>query len=365
MKIVCYLNTLHSGGAERVMSVLANGLNRLGHSVTMVTDYFSSDDYYLDEGVERVVFEKEATRAMRKGRLGRTLSRITKLRKICREKKAEILISFMEDINSRALLATWGLKVKNLISVRIDPRQLLKSRTRRLQIKWLYPMADGCVYQTEDAKQSMPAKLHKKSRVIFNPVSDTFYGVQGLPGTEKRVVSCGRLASQKRFDLLIDAFSKVCAEFPEHKLEIYGTGGDEEKLQKQIEDLGRQDRIFLMGRCEDIPNALKNAGLFVLSSDFEGLPNALMEAMALHLPVVSTDCGGGGARALIEDGVDGQIVPCGDVDALAEAIRQNLADPESAKQRGKKAGEKAKGFSTEKIVIQWERYIRQIVNGKE
>ena len=178
---------------------------------------------------------------------------------------------------------------------------------------------------------------------------------------EKKIVTCGRLAKQKRFDLLIDAFHKVCDEFPEYTLEIYGVGAQQESLQEKINTLGRQERIKLMGRSEDVPNAVKTASLFVLSSDFEGLPNALMEAMALGLPVVSTDCGGGGARALIEDGVDGLIVPCNDADALAEAIRKNLADPEAAKLRGEKAGEKAKGFSTENVVAQWESYIKQIV----
>ena len=343
--------------------MLASGLRRLGHSVTMVTDYSSSNDFVLDAGIQRVIFDGEFTGSNREGRLQRTISRILKLRKLCRQEQADVLISFMEDINSRALLATRGLKTKNLISVRVDPKQLLKSRTKRAQFKLLYPMADGCVFQTETAKQAMPANLHKKSRVIFNPVSDVFYSTHGRPGSQKRVVTCGRLTKQKRFDVLIDAFSKVCDEFPDYRLEIYGIGRDEEKLQKQIDALGRNGRITLMGRCNDVPNAIKDAGLFVLSSDYEGLPNALMEAMALSLPVISTDCGGGGARALIDDGIDGMIVPCGDVDALADAIRKNLADPEGAKRRGQAAGEKAKGYTSKQIVAQWETYLRQIVEG--
>lgn len=363
MNIICYLNMLNCGGAERVMSVLANGLHRMGHTVTMVTDYSSATDFPLDAGIKRVIFEGDYTSATPKGRLGRTVSRIFKLRKLCKQNDADLLISFLADISARAILATRGLRTKNLVSVRNDPRQLMKSRSKRLQIKWLYPMAEGCVFQTEAAKQAMPSKLHKKSRVIFNPVSDVFYSIQPQPLTQKKVVTCGRLAKQKRFDVLIDAFSRVCDEFPQYTLEIYGIGKDQEKLQSQIDALGRQDRIRLMGRCNDVPNTIKDASLFVLSSDYEGLPNALMEAMALSLPVVSTDCSGGGARALIEDGVDGLITPCGDVEALAAAIRQSLADPAAAAARGEKAGEKAKNFCTEAIVTQWETYIRQIVEG--
>ena len=261
-------------------------------------------------------------------------------------------------------MTTRFLKTKNLISVRIDPRIGYRGKKAKQIAKWFYPMADGCVFQTEDARAWFSPKLQKKSKIIFNPISDTFFKTEPAAMQEKKIVTCGRLDKQKRFDLLIDAFHKVCDEFPEYTLEIYGVGSLQTSLQEQIDVLGRQERIKLMGRSEDVPNTIKTASLFVLSSDFEGLPNALMEAMALGLPVVSTDCGGGGARALIKDGVDGLIVPCNDADALAEAIRKNLADPEAAKLRGENAGEKAKGFSTENVVAQWETYIRQLVPGK-
>ena len=173
-------------------------------------------------------------------------------------------------------------------------------------------------------------------------------------------MSCGRLEKQKRFDLLIDAFHHVCDAFPEYTLEIYGEGSMEETLQTQIDSLGMQDRIFLMGRSQDIPNAIKDASMFVLSSDFEGMPNALMEAMALGLPVISTDCGGGGARALIENGVDGLIVPCGDSETLAKAMHDLLADVQRMKVMGEQAKEKGMKFSADNVVSQWEKYFLSI-----
>lgn len=364
MRIICYLNKLNDGGAERVMSVLANGLNRRGHTVTMVTDYSMPNDYALDAGIERIVLDGAFCSATKDGWISRTVRRVRKLRSLCKQRQADIMVSFIEDANSRAILATRFLKTKNLISVRVDPAQLNKSRVRRVQLKWIYPLTDGCVFQTREAQAWFAPKIQEKSRIILNPVSKTFFNTQHAAMQEKRIVTCGRLDKQKRFDLLIDAFSKVCDEFPDYKLEIYGVGALQEKLQYQIDALGRQDRITLMGRCEDIPNTIKSASLFALSSDYEGLPNALMEAMVLGLPVISTDCGGGGARALIENGVDGLIVPRGNVDALADAIKQSLADPEAAKVRGEKAGEKARGFSTENIVAQWEKYITEIVGGK-
>ena len=364
MNIICYVNTLSHGGAERVMSVLANGLANRGHKVTLVTDYTTQKEYPVIDAVERIVLDGEFTRAESVGALRRTLKRIHQLRTICKKEKADLMVAFMRPANIRAILTTVFLKTKSLISIRIDPKIGYRGRNAKMIAKFLYPFADGCVFQTEEAQTWFVPKVQKKSRVIFNPISETFFRMESAPMQEKKIATCGRLEKQKRFDLLINAFDKICDAYPEYKLEIYGEGSLQAKLQEQIDGLGRQDKIFLMGRCEDVPNTIKTASLFVLSSDYEGLPNALMEAMALGLPVVSTDCGGGGARALIEDGVDGLIVPCGDVDALAEAIRKNLADPEAAKMRGEKAGEKAKGFSTENVIAQWDTYIHKIIEGK-
>lgn len=362
MNIVCYINKLNDGGAERVMSVLANGLFKRGHKVIMVTDYSTPNEYPLETGVIRVILDGDPSD--RNPNAGtRTKERIAKLRKICKENQADIVVSFMRLANFRSILATRFLKTKNLISVRIDPKIGYRNKKEAMLAKVLYPMSNGCVFQTYDAKSWFSPKIQKRSSVIFNPVSAAFYHIEPAAMQKKKIVSCGRLEKQKRFDLLIDAFHKVCDEFPDYKLEIYGVGALQEKLQAQIDTLGRQNRIKLMGRSEDVPNTIKSASLFVLSSDYEGLPNALMEAMVLGLPVISTDCGGGGARALIDDSVDGVIVPCDDADALANAIRASLADPTAAKQMGERAAQKAKGFSTENVVAQWESYIQQVVSG--
>lgn len=362
MNIVCYVNKLNDGGAERAMSVLANGLVRMGHDVTLVTDYSENNEYALDDKVNRIILDGQFKVLSRKEKALRTIKRIFRLRYICKNNDADIIISFIRNANFRSILATRFLKTKNLISVRIDPRIGYRKKSVALLAKILYPLANGCVFQTKDAQEWFSGRIQKRSRVIFNPVSDAFYCVKSEPMKEKRIVACGRLDKQKRFDLLIDAFDRVCDVFPEYCLEIYGVGPLNDELHTRILELNKEDRVFLKGRSEDIPNALKDASLFVLASDFEGLPNALMEAMALGLPIVSTDCGGGGARALIEHGVDGLIVQRSNVVALADAIGQILANSEVAKQLGESARTKAKDFCSEEIVYLWEKYISQIVN---
>ncbi len=360
MNIVCYTNKLNDGGAERVLSVLANGLARRGHDITVVVGYETPNEYPLDARIHRVALDLGGIAKTRRGGIKRTWKRICVLRDTCRKKNADVLISFLADANFRAIAATRFLKTKNLISVRNDPHVAYGKKTTALLAGLLHPLAEGCVFQTEQAKNWFPARLQKNSQVIYNCIADEFYHVTPAPMTEKRIVACGRLAEQKRFDLLIDAFDRICDDFPDYTLEIYGDGYLRKTLQKQIEQLGRQERIRLMGRSNDVPNTIKNASLFVLSSDYEGLPNALMEAMALCLPVVSTDCGGGGARTLIDHENNGLLVPCGDANALADAIKKSLSDPSAAKQRGEKAAQKAKMFTTENVVTQWEAYIKRI-----
>ena len=364
MKIVCYVNKLSDGGAERVMSVLANGLSRMNNRVILVTDYMTPNEYPVDPCITRAILDGEFSGVCSKGRITRTLRRIFQIRSICKKHKADIIVSFASEANFRAILATRCLNTKNLISVRVDPKVGYRDKKTAVLAKQLYPLADGCVFQTADAQAWFPSEIQKKSKVILNPVSNAFFGVAPAETRTKRIVSCGRLGKQKRFDLLIDAFNLICDDFPEYKLEIYGQGELQSELQAQIDSLGRQNRISLMGRCNDVPNTIRDASVFVLCSDFEGLPNALMEAMVLGIPVISTDCSGGGARALIDQSVNGRIVSCGDTRALADAIRAYLEDPEKADQHGKKAAEKATGFSTERIVAVWEAYIKEIVTGK-
>ena len=361
MNILCYTNKMNNGGAERVMSILVNELHNRGHEVTLVNDYQFSNDYYIEPEVNHYYIDgsynqKEGS-AWR-----RNIRRITFLRNICKTHKIDVVLSFISDANFRAILSTIGLKTKNVISVRIDPSTAYKSRKRAILAKLFYSHADGCVFQTQQAKEWYPQRIQNHSRVILNPVSDVFYGIDGIPGSEKRIVSSGRLSTQKRFDVLINAYSKIHSQFPEYTLDIYGEGEQRKQLQEQIDRLNLQNCAVLRGRSEHINEDIKNASIYVLSSDFEGLPNSLMEAMALGLPCVSTDCSGGGARTIISEGVDGLIVPCGDKDAIVEKVLGIIEDKEFAHQLSANAYEKGKCFTTKKVVDLWEQYLKSIVS---
>ena len=153
----------------------------------------------------------------------------------------------------------------------------------------------------------------------------------------KEIVTVGRLEPQKNQKLLINAFSELAKKFPDYTLVIYGEGSLRKKLEKYIESKGLKDRVFLPGAKNNIQEYIKDASLFVLSSDYEGIPNALIEAMAIGLPCVSTDCSPGGARELITNGENGVIVECRNSNELATAMARLLTDRESAKRMGTNA----------------------------
>ena len=364
MNIVMYINKLYKGGAERVMANLAADMHRRGHSVTLVTDYSSEEDYPLPAGVDRYILSGKFQNKNRFQKILQYLERIKKLRRIAKEQKADLIVSFIKMANQRALLSTLFSPVKNIISVRIDPKHGYKSRLHAAWYKALYRLSDGCVFQTEEAQQWYPEAIQKKSRVICNPVAEQCYNV--FPGEKKKtIVTCGRLSQQKNYTLLVEAFSLIHDEFPDYKLLIYGTGPLKEKLQREIDEKQLTEDVVLAGRCDNVPETIKDASLFVLSSDYEGLPNALMEAMALGLPCISTDFSGGGAGMLIRDNINGLIVPCSDPRSLADAMRKVLSDTTLAQMLSANAKASSMAFRSERICEQWENYFIEIVDGKQ
>lgn len=362
MNIVCYINKLSLGGAERVMSIIANELQQRGHHIVMVTDYQMKNEYELDGAVKRIILDGDFRKRKKCGVLSRTVRRIWALRRICSENKADIILSFIDDANLRAMVSTVGLKTKNVISVRVDPNMAYRSKLSKALFRTLYAFADGCVFQTDDALHWYPEKVQCHACVILNPISQAFYKKNGAPGKEKRIASCGRLAKQKNHSLLIRAFQPIAQDIPDVTLDIFGTGALKDELEQQIKDLNLDGRVILRGQCNDVSNAIKDYSCFVLSSDFEGLPNALMEAMALGLPVVSTDCGGGGARVLIDNGKNGFIVPCNDAVEMEKAIRFCLCESPKALEMGQMAYKTALNFSQERIITQWENYMAEVAN---
>ena len=359
MKIFFYINVLGGGGAERVIANLANQLTDTNNEVAVVTSYLINNEYTLNSRVKRFQLE-ECT--YQDNFIRRNIRRVYRLRKILKKERPDILISFMAEPNYRAVLATVGLPTKTLISVRNDPNMEYIGKIGSFLAKNLLIHADGCVFQTSEAMEWFPQKLQKKSRIIYNAVRPDFYSVEREP-IKGRVVSCGRLSKQKNYSMLIKAFEEVVKKNSEAILCIYGEGDLKKELENEIESKNLQNRVFLKGSTNNVPAVLKNAEVFVLSSDYEGMPNALMEALTVGIPCVATDCPCGGPRMLIENEKNGILVPVNDSMHMADALEKVLSNEELADRLGKKARKSAVAYQSDKVFSDWLRYISEIVNG--
>ena len=357
-KVMFYINNICHGGAERVIVNIANYLSE-EYETVFVTSTKEPDEYILADNVKRYVLEETF---VKRNRLQKNIYRIKNLRRICKNEKPDILISFMAEPNFRSIIASLGLKTKCLVSVRNDPAVEYGGRSGKLVAKYLLPLVDGCVFQTVDAKNYFGKRMAEKSRVIYNAVKEEFFETEHRY-ISKKVVTFGRLQAQKNQLLLINSFSKVLEKHPDAKLEIYGIGNLEELLQNRIKELGLEDSISLMGITDNVAEILSESAVFVLSSDYEGMPNALMEALAVGVPSVSTDCPCGGPKTLIENGVNGILIPLhSGEDVLAEAICSLLENPEKAEEMGKKAKERAVEFKYDRILNEWKKYINSVAN---
>ncbi len=357
-KVLFYINAIHHGGAEKVLVNLANNCAATHYKTIVVTSFIDREEYTLSSEVERLSLEKYN---LGKSFLNRNIARTIGLRKICKKEKPDIVISFMGEANFRAILATRFLRIPTLISVRNDPDKEYENFLMKVLAKALFRLADGCVFQTEEAKNWFPNQIKKKSRIILNQVDEKFFGTPYV-GERKDIVTVGRLEPQKNHRLLIRAFYRIAKRHQDVNLIIYGDGSLYTELSRYVEKLRLQERIKLKGAAMDIQEKIYDAKLFVLSSDYEGLPNAVMEAMTLGIPVISTDCPCGGPRLLLQNNEYGILVPMKDEIAMARAMDQVLKDTKLANELSQKGKLRSLAFEPKVVFKEWNEYINEIID---
>lgn len=321
------------GGAERVTSILVNEWAKNDcETRILVTRTEKISKYPLAQNVE-VVSCYEDVKKTKAGQLA--IIRI--IRETCREWKPDVVISFYNDLCALASIAILGLHIPLIYSERNDPNRTNQRPIDQVYRKIVENRADKIVFQTKGAQACYPPKVQKKSVVILNPLDTSAFPTHDFSNEKKEIVSVGRLEPQKNQKLLIESFSMLAEELPDYNLVIYGEGSLRKELEAFVESKGLTNRVFLPGAKSGIQNYIKDASLFVLSSDYEGIPNALIEAMAIGLPCVSTDCSPGGARELIESEENGLIVECGNPKMLADAVKRMIVEKKEAKRMGTQA----------------------------
>lgn len=355
MRIMFLVDGLRAGGAGRVVSRLANQLSDLDNKIYIGTVFDGVIKYDLKNTVSVVSFTNNENRNRDK-----FFSRISKIKNYCKKEKIEVVISFLTEINVYAILAGIGQKWKTVISERNNPYVEPRDQRVRMLRKVFYRFADGYVFQTEDAKKYFSKSIQLRSTIILNPVSDDIPKFVPKDRT-KRIIAVGRLTEQKNYSMAIQAFARIAEDFPEYVLEIYGDGEKKDEILGMIEEMNLTDRVILKGHQTKLFEKIQDASLYIMTSNYEGMSNALIEAMALGLPVISTDHPIGGAKMLIKNGVNGFLVPTNDAYELAEMMKKVLGDKELEEKLSEEARKIRYSLDIKNISNEWTEYIQSIV----
>lgn len=353
-KILFVLGSMGRGGAERVISILSQHFAEDGWDVTIGLLLNFKVDYVLRENVKVVDLT---------GGGGSRILRLPKwiggIRGLVKKENPDVIVSFAARINVIVQAACIGLKKRIIVSERNDPYMDGRSRFVDFMTSILYPKADAVVFQTKRASSYFDKLKLKNSLIISNPISVEH---TAEVGNGEFIVSVGRLTKQKNQKLLIEAFSDIAGKHPNTKLVIYGEGELRSELEALIDELGLTDRVSLPGNVPNVHEMIKGASAFVLSSDYEGLSNALLEAMMMGLPCISTRCAG--SDEYIADGENGLLVDIGSREQLAVAINKMLSDRDAALMMGKAAKESSKMFEKSYVVELWHNVIEKDTNEK-
>lgn len=351
MKIMFAIDRMSGfGGAQRVIANLANKVFLDGNEVSLLLTGDSGESVYpLENGIKILHTPKQSNR----------FSKYTQLRKAILREKPDAIVSFLTMVNVLILMVTVATGIPVIISERNDPDYCSKSEKRLA--KGTYRLAASVVVQTEAIKNKLRKYYKKEIYVIPNPV---VIGESNKENYERNyaISAVGRLNPQKNYFLMLDAMKKFHEKHDKYVLHIYGDGALKGELIEYTKNLMLQDHVVFHGNDPDVKEKIKDTDFFVMSSDFEGMPNSLAEAMSIGLPVISTDCDGGGASYLITDGVDGRLVDKGNSTMLYQAMCEYAEDPCKAKQMGEKAKELRKRLSISTVNGLWLGVIHDVLH---
>lgn len=341
-RIVFVSNRLSGGGSERVLVTLANEMSKRGHDVTILS-FVAGDSYPINHEIEVIVLG-----------CSKKSERIKKIRSLIKQINPQNVIAFEYFVNMQVIMACCGLNTNVIVSERNDPAREGGSFPKSAIRNFLYRFCDILVCQTEDAKNYFPKYVQKHSVIILNPL------MSNLPERwagerNKEVVCFCRLEKQKNLPLLVDSFKSFHENYSDYSLHIYGNGKERDNLTKYVDECGLSSAAFVHEGSKDIHNIVLKSAMFVLPSDYEGLSNSMLEALAIGLPTICTDCPVGGARMVIENEKNGLLVPVNDRAAMIDAMLKIANDSNVANQLGQNASAIKNKLSIESICELWEK----------
>lgn len=349
MKRITFLvGSLGGGGAERVTVALGDCFVKKGYEIFFIVFSRENNNYEINSKIH-IDFLPENLNSKKI-----YIDRICELKRLLKKQLPDYVISLGLG-HQYLILGNLLNKYKFILSERNAPQYFYKWY-ERIYVKYSYKKAYRVVFQTKDAQAYYGKSIEYKSKVIANPI--TSYIPESYEGVrEKRIVAVNRLSQQKNIFMLFRAFKRVLEKYPEYTLEIYGKGEQEDELKKYAGELKIDKNVVFMGQKANVHSYIINASMFVSSSDFEGMSNSMLEAMAIGLPVVCTDCPIGGAKMVIKNNLNGLLTPVGDDEEFAKAIIYLIEHPDKAGEMGKRASKLREELKPDIIAEQWEKLL--------
>ncbi|MBQ3559416.1 MAG: glycosyltransferase [Agathobacter sp.] len=348
-KILFVTSDLDRGGAQRVLSILANEYTKRGWEVHIAMLLNNRIGYDVNEKILIHDLSKSGNYVKN------ILHWIKGLRAIASQVKPNIVVSFVGRVNMIAMMSTLGMHIPVLVSERNDP---LNDRRSKLEVelcKRFYSHANRVVFQTNYQREFYKKYCSKNSVIIGNPIAAPIYTGEHV---SKDIVSVGKLMEQKNHSMLIKAFAKIADIYPDKSVHIYGKGELKESLQQLVNELNLENRIVFEGNIDNIFPVLHKNEYFVMCSNYEGLSNALLEAMTSGMLCISTNWNG--VQDIIQDGENGLLVPIDDEDALAEKLKKVFEGEYDETAIKRKAIKKAEEYQTKQIINQWYTAIEEL-----
>ncbi len=338
-KILFVSGRLGGGGAERVLTLIANQLLKKGYDASIIA-FGEADEPYENKCPVTIL------------RFKNLFDQLIKLRKSISKAAPDTIVAFEYHVGMKTIIAARGLHCRMVVSERSDPNTLNSQPLKRLLRNYLYGFADVVACQTDDARAYFPSPIRQKAHILCNPIKE------GLPlwdyeQSQKTIVNFCRLEPPKNIPLLIEAFSIVHEKCPDYQLWLFGNGTEHDIIESIIKRKNLTQYIKLYPFCGNIHEIVRKCYMFVSSSDYEGVSNSMLEALAMGMPVVCTDCPIGGARMFIKSGHNGILVPPKDTGALASAMLELIGNPQKASNIASNAKKIYRQLSLEKITDKW------------
>lgn len=350
-----------AGGAERVIAILVNYLAEKKYHVILLNFDKESNFYPINKNVEIIKLASKYSEIERlNNKVIKKLMIIRKTRTEIKRCKPDVVIPFLFASELAVIPYCVRKSIPCITSVRNDAN--VYPKYQRFFRRHYYPKLSRVVFQSHAVRNHKDYRQLDNSCIIPNPLDMKLIEEREVSIDSNKIISVGRLTNQKNHGLTIQVMYKLVKEYPDLHLHIYGSGPLKEELQNKINKLNLQKNVFLEGVIENAQYVNRDAAAFIMASNFEGFPNALLEAMACHIPSICTNFKSGTAEEALLSGEAGWLIEVGNAIELEHAIRECISNVELAEKKAKLAILQCKKYSVNVIGNCWDEILLQAIS---